>query len=241
MHDEPATTTRRGPLLVAVVAAVVLLLLSFAAASPRPVLLETLPRPSTTMEAPSLPAPSLGPVPSVSPMPVPEQDPFEFPGWVDDVLAVVLVAGAAVVVIWFLMRLAAVSRRPQYRSAVADGGQAVEIADLDDEELVEAVEETVASLRRGIAVDDAVIECWRRLEQVAAGTGIPRRPEQTSHEFTADVLSRGSIDAAALADLAELYRAAMFSTHRLTDADRERAIAALERVSAQLRGEASDA
>ncbi|MEO7587251.1 MAG: DUF4129 domain-containing protein, partial [Arachnia sp.] len=53
-------------------------------------------------------------------------------------------------------------------------------------------------------------------------------------EFTVAVLGHAVVDAAALDDLAELYRQALFSTHHLTDAHRDRALAALESLSAQL-------
>lgn len=239
MQDEPSRNTRRGPLLAAAVAVIVVFVTALAAASPRPALMESLPRPRITASAPAQPMPTLI-APSASPLPVPDQEPLELPDWIDDVLVVLLVAGAVVVLVWFLLRLVAASRSPAHRAAIPAGGHAVDVAAFDDEELAEAVRTAVSSLRRGIDVDDAIIECWRRLEEVAAGSGIERRPEQTSQEFTADVLTGGSIDEEALRSLAGLYRVAMFSTHRLTDDDRERAIAALERLSEQLRGTRDD-
>ncbi len=173
--------------------------------------------------------------------PIPEQEPVTFPEWADYVVRIVVAVAVLAVltlIVLFLVRLAKAVVRADRRRAVGPSGNAADIPEIDDEELEETVAATVASLRRGIPVDGAVIECWRRLERVAADSGIVRSPTQTSQEFTVEVLGHAVVDAGALQDLAELYRQALFSTHQLTDVHRDRAITALEALNSQLtRGE----
>lgn len=233
---------RAGAVLAAAAAALGLLaLMALGAASPRPSAVEILPRPAPTLSpepAPSLP--DLHVLPSASPLfPAPDVEPLVLPEWADDVVRLLVAAAILALVGAFLYRLRAELIRTERRHAADPAGNAAEIPEIDDEELAETLEETVAELRRGIAVQGAVIECWRRLEHVAVSSGVFRRPAQTSEEFTVEVISHAAVDPTALGDLAELYRQAMFSTHELTDADRDRAIAALETLSAQLTGRAA--
>ncbi|MEO7587103.1 MAG: DUF4129 domain-containing protein, partial [Arachnia sp.] len=223
--SDPSPLRRGGtPLLVPALALVVLLLVTLGATSPRPAFVEVLPSPAPTASFEPAPEPSFSTVASPSPMfPIPEQKPFTVPEWVGDVLRTVAVVAVLALIAWFALRLAGVMVRTQRRQAAAPDGNQVEIPEIDDEELAGTVADAVASLRQGIPVDGAVIECWRRLERVASDSGIVRRPAQTSQEFTVAVLGHAVVDAAALDDLAELYRQALFSTHHLTDAHRDRA------------------
>lgn len=225
------------PLALAV-AIVVLLLVALGANSPRPPLVEVLPRPTPTATLePALPLPTMDILPSQSPLfPMPDQEPLVLPDWADDVVRILAAAAILALIAAFLHRLSGELIRTERRHAAEPTGNEADIPEIDDEELAETLEEAAEELRRGLAVDGAVIECWRRLERVAVSSGIIRRPSQTSREFTVDVLSHAAVDAPALEALAELYRQAMFSTHELTDADRDRAIAALEALSEQLSG-----
>ncbi len=229
------TTLRRGATLLAVAVAL-LVLVALGAASPRPaVVVEIIPRPLPTASVAPESLPSINPLPTQSPMfPLPEGEPLRLPDWADDVVRILVAAAVLGLIALFLYRLAGELVLTERRQAGEPGDGGAEIPEIDDEELAEAVQATVESLRRGIAVDGAIIACWRRLERVAASSGIARKPAQTSHEFTVEVLGHAVVDAAALEDLAELYRQAMFSTHQLTDAHRDRAIADLEALSAQL-------
>ncbi len=240
--SEPTQQSRPGRATVWVVVAALglLLLVALGASSPRPVPVEVLPRPTISADAGPLPVPEPAVSASESALPLPEQEPLDFPDWIGDVFRALVVASLVGVVGWFVYRLFGAVIRPERGVAAEPTGNAVDIPEIDDEELVDVVADAVASLRRGIAVEGAVVECWRRLEQVAADSGIVRRPTQTSQEFTVEVLGHAIVDSAALTDLAELYRQAMFSTHQLTDADRERAIDCLEALSSQLRREVPD-
>ncbi len=221
--------------MVPVVTLVLLLLVTLGATSPRPALVEVIPRPAPTESLEPAPQESANPSPTL--FPIPEQEPITFPEWTDyaaRIVVVVAVLAVLALVVLFLFRVANAVVRSDRRRAVGPSGNAADVLEIDDEELEETVVATVASLRRGIPVDGAVIECWRRLERVAADSGIVRRSTQTSQEFTVEVLGHAVVDASALQDLAELYRQALFSSHQLTDVHRDRAITALEALIAQL-------
>lgn len=216
----------------------VLALVTLGATSPRPALVEVVPRPTPTATlGPQVPLPSLNPLPSQSPpFPLQDVEPLVLPGWADDVVRILGAVALLALFGTFLHRLSGELIRTERRTAAQPTGAWAEIPEIDDEEFAEALDETAEELRLGLAVDGAIIACWRRLEQVAVSSGIFRKPAQTSQEFTVEVLGRAVVDAAALEELAELYRQAMFSTHQLTDAHRERALAALEALSEQLSG-----
>ncbi len=74
---------------------------------------------------------------------------------------------------------------------------------------------------------NAIVACWLRLEDLIASAGHDRHPADTSEEFTARILSRFAVDAAAVDHLASLYREARFSSHQMGEPQREAAIRAL--------------
>lgn len=78
---------------------------------------------------------------------------------------------------------------------------------------------------------DAVLRAWLALEAAAARAGARRRPSQTATEFTAAVLARTDADDDAVATLREAYLRVRFSEAPLTEADAERARAALRVVA----------
>lgn len=186
--------------------------------------------------APAEETPSVSPAPEEVPFELPEGDPIELPAWLPNLLRGLAMGAVVLAIVWFLVRLWRARVRLRRVTAVAPTGEAVEVVDLDEEQFADTVAETVERLRGGMAVQGAVVECWRRLEALAADTGIRRHLAQTAHEFTLEVLSRTTADPHAISQLADLYRQAMFSTHALTEADREHAVAALEELSGQLRG-----
>ena len=81
----------------------------------------------------------------------------------------------------------------------------------------------------------AIVACWVRLEEEVAAAGLKEDHSRTSSEVVADVLGEHDVDAAALAELAALYRVARFSEHALTEAHRARARDALTTVHVDLR------
>ncbi|MFN8024404.1 MAG: DUF4129 domain-containing protein [Acidimicrobiales bacterium] len=85
---------------------------------------------------------------------------------------------------------------------------------------------------------NAIVRCWLLLEDDVAAAGMPRRAAETTVEYTGRVLGAALVDpaaAAAVTELAELYREARFSRHELDDDRRERALTALRSIHAALR------
>ena len=89
---------------------------------------------------------------------------------------------------------------------------------------LEALAETDADPRR------AVIACWARLEAVAAGAGVERRPGDTSTDLVVRLLGAHRVSADVLADFAAVYRLARFAAHGVDDGMRARAQAALRQL-----------
>ena len=110
---------------------------------------------------------------------------------------------------------------------------------LDDEgavalALARGHERQLEALQHG-APRDAIVACWLELEDAVRASGVTPLPHQTAEELTARVLNALDVDQAAIAELAQLYREARFSRHQLSERDRERARAALDRLHADLR------
>lgn len=229
-------TRRSYRALVVIGAVAAVILTALLAVTPRPPLVEVIEGPPVTV---SVGPPPAGPTPTelseLPADPLPEVEPIPIPDWLPLLIRLVVIAVVVGLLIHLARRVIQARRATRRRTAEAPGGDAVEVAEIDEDELADTVEATVAQLRRGIAVESAVVECWLRLERLAADSGITRRPAQTSEEFTVDVLSRTRVDETAIASLGSLYRQALFSTHALTDADRDRAIDCLELLRGQLK------
>ena len=96
-------------------------------------------------------------------------------------------------------------------------------------ELAEAVEEGRRMLESG-PIDDAVVACWVRLEEAAAGGGVARLPSETPTELTVRLLDRFDVPEGAVNRLLGLYRTARYSRHQLGEADRAVALACLHAI-----------
>lgn len=110
---------------------------------------------------------------------------------------------------------------------------AADVPDLP-ERLAATTSSQLSALYEG-APRNAIVACWLALEEVAADVGIPRRPAETSAEFTRRVLARYVVDSTAINELAVLYREARFSEHALTEVHRRAAIDALGALDTALR------
>src|SRR6478672_13035678 len=105
-------------------------------------------------------------------------------------------------------------------------------------ELLEAARERLQDLESG-EPRNAIVAAWLGLETSAAATGLPRLPAETSTDFTERVIGVWPVDSARLGDLAALYREARFSVHDLGERHRDRAIADLRVLIADLEQVAS--
>lgn len=82
---------------------------------------------------------------------------------------------------------------------------------------------------------NAVVACWVALEDGVTRAGLERSPAETSVDLARRVLGTWQVDPAAVTELADLYREARFSRHPVTEHQRTRALASLERINADLR------
>lgn len=162
--------------------------------------------------------------------------PVEFPGWLTAILRVLLVTAAMVIVVALLV--GGWNRRPrlQWRRPDPGDGDFDVLPDVAAA-VVDEAEAQRTALMTG-APRNAIVQCWLRLERDVATAGLPRRPADTSAEFTERVLARYSVDAAAIRELAALYREARFSEHPLGEEARRAALAALDRLHRTLLGHA---
>ncbi len=179
------------------------------------------------------------PVPTIAPAPTVAADqttpgPLEFPQFVE-VIAQVFFYGClavlAIIVLTFAWR-----RRPNLRLRRPRRPSTVEfdaLADVATAINADAVAQRSA-LQRG-APRNAIVECWLRLEAAVVDVGVQRLPSDTAAEFTQRVLATVSVDPAAIADLAALYREARFSDHPMNEESRRAAIEALDAVHEGLR------
>lgn len=220
----------RGHLLAVAAGIVVLVVLALAATSSLgPLVLEA---PSDTVVVPTMePAHHPSPTPSHEDAPpdIVETVPLVIPDWVMDLLRTLGLVAVVGIAVWGFIRLLQAYRRVELRRARA-GADPVEAPTIDEEELAESIDATLEQLHGGIDVEDAVVQCWRRLERLAADAGVERVPTQTSEEFTIAVLATTSADAPALRRLGGLFRQAVYSTHPLDDRDRADALGSLERL-----------
>lgn len=218
----------RRPWLAVVVGVVVLVLAALGATSGLGPLIEDQPRAPISMAPPSMPIVTA--TPSEAPPDMrKELEPPASPAWLSELLTALLwLVGATVIVglaVWLALRL----RRISFRRS-APGQEGVEVPEVREEELAEQFGDTLARLRTGVGVEDAVVECWRKLEATAARAGVARRATDTSEEFILRVLADTSVDEAALRELGGLYTQAWYSGRVPGDDARARAVACLERL-----------
>jgi hypothetical protein len=182
---------------------------------------------------PAAPVTVIAPVTDPAPGGV-RPEPLELPAFIE-VMARIFFYGClvafAIIVLTFAWR-----HRPNLRVRRPRRPEAVEFDALDD--MADAISADAdaqrSALQRG-APRNAIVECWLRLEATVVDAGVARYPSDTSAEFTQRALATVSVDPAAIADLAALYREARFSSHPMDEESRRAAIAALEAVHEGLR------
>lgn len=176
-----------------------------------------------------LQVPSANPTPSVQPT-----NGLVVPAWVYSA-ATVLAAGVLLVLLgWFIWRVAQQVQRGRRIAAAAASTEGTEIEEIPMSSFAETVDESLEDLRGGLDTDDAILECWRRLEALGEHAGAPRRDSDTSTEYVERLLEGVPQAATDLAVLARLYRSAMFSGLSSDPASRATAIDCLEHLSAVL-------
>ncbi len=156
-------------------------------------------------------------------------------GW-GTLLALLLIGGAAGVLV---VRALLDAWRERRRPPPADDAL---LPDLDAVALAvaEDFEGRIGALAAGTPAE-GIIAAWVRLETTLHDVGLPLAPSRTSTEVSLDVLRQFTVDEGALGDLAALYREARFSRHPLGEDDRARAEAAHRTIDADLRRSAPTA
>ena len=172
------------------------------------------------------------------------------PGWVVPVLGGVLLAavvGGLLTALWLAARGRLRSRPGRIEEpAGAPRGAAEQVVAAVDAGLSD-LSDTDVDPRR------AVIACWVRLEQVAAAAGTPRQIADTPADLVTRLLAHSArgrselaspaspseeyaVDPAVLAEFADIYRWARYTTHTVDERMRGQARTALERVRSELTG-----
>jgi Domain of unknown function (DUF4129) len=155
------------------------------------------------------------------------------PGWVLDLLAGVLIAavvGGLLFALWLMAR-------GRLRSRPGRIEEPATVARSAAQEVVAAVDAGLYDLSdTDLDPRRAVIACWVRLEQVAAAAGTPRQIADTPSDLVTRLLAAHEVDPALLAEFADIYRRARYTTHTVDERMRGQARAALERVRSELTG-----
>jgi hypothetical protein len=95
-------------------------------------------------------------------------------------------------------------------------------------------EESLEALRAEGDPRRAIIRCYGKFERVAAGSGVERRPWLTPAEFMREALARLALPRGAVPTLTALFELARFSHRELGRPDRDRALGALDEITAAI-------
>jgi len=101
-----------------------------------------------------------------------------------------------------------------------------------DAEAVPVADEGLDALGEETDPRGVIIRCYRRFARVAASSGVERRPWHTPAEFMREVLGRLALPGAAVPTLTGLFELARFSRRELRETDRDRALGALNEITA---------
>ena len=156
------------------------------------------------------------------------------PGWLLSAVGQLLLAGLVVLVIVLVIRLVPgfriADRAPDEPTPPPTGSDGRRLGEQADR----TVQQALAGLRRGDR-EQAIINCWLRLQELVSAAGYRQTESQTSSELVASWQRVLPVSRPALEELAELYREARFSSHRMSAESLHRATAALNRLHAELR------
>ena len=154
------------------------------------------------------------------------------PGWLWSAIGQLLLAGLVVLIIVLVIRLVPgfrIADRPPEESSSPLTGSDGRLR----KQASRTVQQALAGLRRGDR-EQAIINCWLRLQELVSAVGYRPAESQTSSELAASWQRVLPFSRPALEELAELYREARFSSHRMSAESLDRATAALNRLHADL-------
>jgi hypothetical protein len=99
---------------------------------------------------------------------------------------------------------------------------------------LEVVRASIAALESERDPRRAILRAYAQMEQAFRNVEVARARDETASEFLERTTRRLPRSAGAAAELTALFEEARFSTHQLTHADREQALASLRRVEEEL-------
>ena len=97
-----------------------------------------------------------------------------------------------------------------------------------------AVRASIAALESERDPRTAILRAYARMERAFRDVEIVRAADETASEFLARTMRQLPVSAGAAAALTERFEEVRFSTHVITEADREQALASLHRVEQEL-------
>jgi hypothetical protein len=187
--------------------------------------------PGSNERTPAAPSPE-APPPTRDPAPS-QASSVELPQWVLWTFLALLTIAVAVLIVFFLRKLAGSGsrfrrRRLPRRDNVPPRNIAAEVVAAVEAGLLELDESDIDPRR-------AVIACWVRLERAAAAAGTPREVGDTSSDLVLRLLSAHRLSEHVLTTLADLYRQARYAAKHHVDATmRDQARSALTRLRGEL-------
>jgi uncharacterized protein DUF4129 len=121
---------------------------------------------------------------------------------------------------------AVIRRRRLKRGEVIEAGETSALG--------RAVRASIAALEAERDPRTAILRAYARMEQSFRDVEIVRALDETASEFLGRTMRRLPVSAGAAAALTERFEEVRFSTHEITEADREQALASLRRVEREL-------
>ena len=130
--------------------------------------------------------------------------------WIGGLAAAAFVITVVAVLVWHFVR----NHWLDIRQVARDADRSGEAMSARREDVIAALDEGIARLAGDGDARSAVIACWVRLEEVAQAAGTPRAPSDAPADLVTRLLGAHQVSTAALTSLADLYRAARYSTDR---------------------------
>ncbi|MDN5767689.1 MAG: DUF4129 domain-containing protein [Humibacillus sp.] len=190
-------------------------------------------RPVDTDAATRAPAPVLPTLPSTTTTTPTSTGPPVGTSGLSAVFGVLLAALGVAVAVLIISLIVAAIRSAFRRPSLTRHAEATFAAPPVPDDLLSGSRKRLELLEAG-EPRNAIVAAWLDLEQAAGETGLPRRPAETSTEYTARVIGTWEVDQSRLGDLGGLYREARFSVHPLDEGHRRRAIDDLSVLQADL-------
>lgn len=147
-------------------------------------------------------------------------------------VATIVFAVAANLAVFLLWNLIVIRRRPLQRFMRDRDGTPEPLSVRGH--MIAALDDGIGRLAIDRDARSAIIACWVRLEVVAHAAGTPRLLSDAPADLTTRLLGAHQLSSSALTSLADLYRAAHYSTKPIDNPMRERALSALSTVRAEI-------